>query len=345
RDWREQSRAFQDLAGYSGGGLFVRFNDRTEQFAAARVTSSFFRTLGVQPMLGRGFEPADESSQATTVVLSHRVWQSRFGGDPSIVGKQIPTDSGSATVAGVMPSQFTFPSYAEMWTSMGCCGEMTRRGVRYWQIVGRLRAGYSIDAAQAEMQSIARRLEELYPRDDRGWSAQVISLDKALVRDVREALWILMGAVAFVIAIACASVAGLVLARSVSRRREVMTRLALGAHRWRIVRQLFVEGALISLLGTVAGVLLARWGVGAFFELLPDTAFTSLNGFRSRVNVDTTVLLFTAAISILTAVVLTLTPVWDSFKAGLVESIRIAGPRTQTRREHRLYRVLVMAQF
>src|SRR5215471_8073010 len=345
RDWREQSRAFEGLAAYSGGGVFVRFNDRTEQFRSARVTSSFFKTLGVQPMLGRGFEPADELSPATNVVLSHRVWQSRFNGDPSIVGKQIPTDSGSATVAGVMPPQFAFPSYAEMWESMGCCGEMTRRATRYWQTVGRLRTGYSIEAAQAEMQSIARRLEDLYPKDNRGWSVQVMPFEKAMVRDVREALWILMGAVAFVIAIACANVAGLVLARSVSRRREVMTRLALGAHRWRIVRQLFVEGLLISMLGTVAGLLVAMWGIGAFFELLPDTALTSLNRFRDGVHLDGTVLLFTAAISILTAVVLTVTPVWDSFKEGLVESIRTAGARTRTRREHRLYRVLVMAQF
>jgi len=345
RDWREQSRAFEGLAAYSGSGVFVRFNDRTEQFSAARVTANFFQTLGVQPMLGRGFEPADELSQTTNVVLSHRVWQSRFNGDPSIVGKQIPTDSGSVTVAGVMPPQFAFPSYAEMWQSMGCCREMRYRATRYWQTVGRLRTGYSIEAAQAEMQSIARRLEDLYPKDNRGWSVQVMPFEKAMVRDVREALWILMGAVAFVIAIACANVGGLVLARSVSRRREVMTRLALGAHRWRIVRQLFVEGLLISLLGTVAGLLVAIWGIGAFFKLLPDTALTSLNRFRDGVHLDGTVLLFTAGISILTAVVLTVTPVWDSFKAALVESIRTAGAATRTRREHRLYRVLVMAQF
>ena len=345
RDWREQARAFEGLAAYSGSGLFLRFNDRTEQLTAARVTSGFFKTMGVQPMLGRGFEPADESSPATSVVLSYGVWQSRFGGDQAIVGRQIPTDSGSTTVIGVMPPQFRFPSYAQVWTSMGCCREMMFRSTRYWQTVGRLRAGYSIEAAQAEMQSIARRLEERYPKDNRGWSVQVIAFDKAMVRDVREALWVLMGAVAFVIAIACANVAGLVLARSVSRRREVMTRLALGAHRWRIVRQLFVEGLLISLLGTVAGLLVARWGVGAFFALLPNTALTTLNGFREGVNLDGTVLLFAVAISILTAVVLTLTPVWDSFKAGLVDSIRATGPRTQTRREHRLYRALVMTQF
>ena len=345
RDWREQSRTLEDLAAYSGSGLFVRFNDRMEQLRAARVTSSFFKTLGVQPVLGRGFEPADDLSQTTTVVLSHRVWLGRFGGDPSIVGRQIPMDSGSAMVAGVMPPQFTFPSYAEVWTSMGCCRENTMRATRYWQTVGRLRAGQSIEAAQADMQSVAKRLEELYPKDDRGWSIQVMPFDKAMVRDVREALWILMGAVAFVIVIACANVAGLILARSVSRRREVMTRLALGAHRWRIVRQLFVEGLLISLSGTVAGLLIAKWGIGAFFELLPNSALTSLNGFREGVNLDSTVLLFTVAISMLTAIVLTLTPVWDSFKAGLVESFRTAGPRTHTRREHRVYRILVMAQF
>jgi predicted permease len=345
RDWREQSRAFENLAAYSGGELFIRLDDRMESLPGARVTSSFFKTFDVQPMLGRGFEPDDELNPPSTIVLSHRLWQSRFGGDPSIVGKQIPTDSGSVTVVGVMPPQFTFPNSADVWMPMGCCGEMTRRATRYWQTVGRLRAGQSIEAAQAEMHSIARRLEALYPKDSRGWSVQVMPFEKAMVRDVREALWILMGAVAFVIVIACANVAGLVLARSVSRRREVMTRLALGAHRWRIVRQLFVEGLLISLFGTVAGLLLARWGIGAFFDVLPNTAFTSLNRFRERVTLDSTVLLFTVAISMFTAVVLTLTPVWDSLKAGLIESIRATGPGTQTRREHRLYRLLVMGQF
>lgn len=345
RDWREQSRTLENLAAYTGGGLFLRFGDRTEQITASRVTANFFETLGVQPMLGHGFEPADDLSQTQNIVLSHQLWQNRFGADPGIVGKQIQTASGSLTVAGVMPPEFKFPSSAELWTPIGCCGEISRRAVRYWQTVGRLRAGQSVEAAQAEMQSIARRLEELYPKDNRGWSVQVIPLTKAVVQDVREALWILMGAVAFVIVIACANVAGLILARSVSRRREVITRLALGATRWRIVRQLFVEGLLISLFGAVAGLLVARWSIGALFQLLPETAFTSLNRFREGVNLDGTVLLFTVAISMLTAVVLTLTPVWDSLKAGLVESFRTAGLKTQTRREHRLYRVLVMGQF
>src|SRR4026207_840565 len=267
------------------------------------------------------------------------MWQSRFGGDRSIIGKQIPTGSGSVMVVGVMPAQFTFPNFADLWIPMGGFGEMTRRATRYWQAVGSLRAGQSVEAAEAEMQSIASRLEELYPKDNRGWSAQVMPFEKAVVRDVSEALWILMGAVAFVIVIACANVAGLILARSVSRKREIVTRLALGANRWRIVRQLFVEGLMISLFGTLAGLLVARWGIGAFFEVLPNTALTSLNLFRERVSLDSTVLLFTVATSMLTAVVFTLTPAWDSLKLGLREAIRTAGPRTSTRREHRLYRL------
>ena len=345
RDWRAQSRALESLAAYSGGRLVIRLDDRTEQLTTARVTWNFFKTLGVQPMFGRGFELEDESSETPGIVLSHRLWQTRFGGDLSIIGKQIPVGSGSVIVAGVMPPQVTFPAFADLWIPMGGFGEMTRRATRYWQTVGRLRDGQSVDAAQAEMQSIAGRLEVLYPKDNRGWSAQVMPFEKAVVRDVSEALWILMGAVTFVIVIACANVAGLILARSVARRREVMTRLALGANRWRIVRQLFVEGLLISLFGTIAGLLVAGWGIGAFFEVLPNTALTSLNRFRERVSLDGTVLLFTVGISMLTAVVLTLTPAWDSLRAGLRETMRTTGPRTQTRREHRLYRLLVMGQF
>jgi predicted permease len=343
RDWREQSSTIERLTAYSGSGLSVWLGERPENVLSARVTANFFETLGVAPLLGRGFQPEDEVTATATVVLSHRFWQSRLGGDPAIVGTSLRTAAGPVTVVGVMPPAFEFPDYADLWTPMGP-GEMHRRAVRYWQTVGRLRSGSSLEAAQTEMEALAARLGELYPNDNQGWSAQVMPLDRALVQDVRQALWILMGAVGFVIVIGCANVAGLTLARSTARRREVAVRLALGATRGRLVRQLFAEGLLLAALGAAAGLLIARWGVGAFFGLLPQTSWTSLVGFRDRVDLDGTVLLFAVLVTTATAIVLTLAPVWDAWRLGLTESVRTGASRTDTRSEHRAYKTLVAAQ-
>jgi putative ABC transport system permease protein len=346
RDWREQATSFERLAAYVGGDISFWLGERPESVNAPRVTWDFFETLGVPPLLGRGFEQAVESTPTnnTSVVLSHGLWLSRFGGDRNIVGRQVKTATGSATVVGVMPSTFRFPANAEAWVPIGCCGEIDRRGTRYWRTVGRLREGQSIPASQAEIESISEKLAELYPMEDRNWSARIIRFDQALVRDVQQALWILMGAVAFVIVIACANIAGLMLVRSAARRREIGVRFALGANRWRLVQQLFIEASLVSMTGAVAGLLLAKWGNVAFFGLLPRTSWTPLARFREGVQLDASVLLFTALLSVLTAVVLTIVPVWNSLNRTLLDCIRAGAKRIQTRREHRLYKLLVVGQ-
>jgi predicted permease len=345
RDWREQSTSYTNLAAYSGDQVSLWISERPETIPAARVTWSFFETLGVTPFLGKGFEIADEQHPTSNLVLSYRLWQSRFGSDPTVIGKQVRTGAGSATIIGVMPANFRFPDTADAWVPMGCCGEMTRRATRYWRTVARLHDGISLAAAQSEMQSIAGRLAELYPKDNKNWSVQILPFDRALVRDVDLALWILMGAVGFVIVIACANVAGLTLVRSASRRRELAVRLAVGANRWRLMRQLLVEGLLISAFGAAAGLLVAKWSIGAFFYLLPGTALTSLNRFREAVRLDSQVLLFAALISVLTALIITLAPAFNSLKLALANSVRTGGNKTQTRGEHRLYKLLVVSQF
>jgi hypothetical protein len=192
RDWREQATSFERLAAYAGGGGDISFwlEERPESINAARVTWDFFETMGIAPLLGRGFEQSVElvPANSTSVVLSHRLWLSRFGGDRNIVGRQIKTPTGAATVVGVMPPAFRFPPNAEVWVPIGCCGEIDRRATRYWRTVGRLRDGVSIPAAQAEIETIAERLAELYPRENRNWSARIIPFDHALVRDVQQAL-------------------------------------------------------------------------------------------------------------------------------------------------------------
>jgi putative ABC transport system permease protein len=345
RDWREESRSFENLAAFSGDGISFWLSERPETIPSSRVTWNFFETLGVRPLLGKGFEVTDEQNPTESLVLSHRLWQTRFGGDPAVIGTQVRTDRGSLTIVGIAPPQFRFPENAEAWTVMGCCGEMTRRATRYWRTVARLRDGISLQAAQSEVRSVASRLAELYPKDNKNWTVQILPFDQSLVRDINRALWILMGAAGFVIVIACANVAGLTLVRSASRRREIGVRLALGANRWRVMRQLFIEGLLLSVFGTAIGLLLARWGVGAFFNLLPRTTLTRLMRFREMVQLDSRVLLFAVAVSTLTAIILTLTPAWDSLKLALAESVRSGGNKTQTRGEHRIYKLLVIAQF
>jgi putative ABC transport system permease protein len=344
QDWRKESRSFENLAAYSGNGLSLWIDDKPETIAAARVTSNFFDTFGVPPFLGRGFESTDDLNSSGSLVLNHRLWQTRFGGDPAVIGKQVRMDGGSATIIGVMPPDFRFPDAAEAWNLMGG-GEYGFRSTRYWQVVGRLRDGVSLEAAQAEMQSITGRLAELYSKDDKNWSVQTLPLNRALVRDVSRALWILMGAVGFVIVITCANVAGLTLVRSMSRGREVAVRLALGASGLRLARQLLVEGLLISFFGAVTGLLLAKWSVAGLFSLLPRTAWTPLMRFREVVQLDSRVLLFAVLVSAFTALILTLAPALGSLKRGLAQSVRLGLQSMQTYAEHRLYKFLVVGQF
>jgi len=348
RDWRAQTSTLEQLAAYSAADVLpLAPGGRLEPISMARVTWNFFRTFGVRPLIGTGFDESDETGDTaglTDVVLSHRIWQTRFGGDPAIVGTRFRTAIGSAIVVGVMPPDFRFPQYAEVWTPMGCCGEMERR-VRYWRVVGRLRSGQTAQAGQDDLAAIADRLAEAYPKENRNWSVEVMPLTDAIVGNVRRPLWLLMGAVAFIVVIGCANVAGLVLVRSTVRRRELAVRMALGASRARLVRQLLTEGLLVSMAGTVGGVLVAKWGIVAFFTLLPDTTWTPLMQFRDDVQWNGAVMGFALGLSIVTTVVLTLAPVADSLTSALAQSIRAAQVASRNRRDTRAYRLLVGGQF
>jgi len=328
-DWQEQSRTFEHLAMYSGGGIRLKESERIEVISGARVTVNFFATFGVQPMFGRAFENEEGFVNGPRVViLSHRLWQQRYGGDPRIVGRTLKTDDGAVTVIGVMAPDFKFPSYAQVWTPIARdSGEMKSRASRYCQAIGRIRQGETIESTQAEMKAIAARLATSHPKDNQGRTVQLTNWRESLSQDSRKALLVLMGAVGFVLLIACANVANLLLSRAAARRREMAVRLALGATRVKVLRQLLTESLLLSLVGGALGLLLAFWGVEALTGLLPklNFSFQSLSELRDEIRVDRVALLFTLTVSILTGLVFGLAPGWQAAKTDVSEALKEGG--------------------
>jgi putative ABC transport system permease protein len=342
-DWKSQSRSFEGFAAYSGWPITLLEADRPEVVPAERVTDEFFKTLRVQPLLGRVFRPEEFKDGGNVMILSHRLWQRRFGGDPGIVGKTLAVEQSRVTVVGVMPPDFKLPATAEAWVPVAQdSGEMRLRASRYFQAVARLKPGVTREQAEAEMRTIAARLEAQYPDSNAHWSVRLTSLRETLVGDVRPALLILFGAVSLVLLIACGNVSHLLLARATTRQRELMIRSALGASRWRIIRQLITESLLLSLIGGVLGVVLAQWCVGAIVWLVPkDLRFPRIEEAR----VDLAVLGFTFAVSLLISVILGVLTGLRTSRPDLSESLK-EGARGATAdgRRRRLRGALVVGE-
>ena len=309
-DWEKQSDVFDGMTIYDYHGFTITGSGKPQQIDVAAVSSGFFSTMGVQPMLGRAFLPEeDQPGRSKVVILSYRLWQEHFGSNADIVGHSISLDGQSYLVAGVMPTSFRFPDFAQMWTPMAWTDkERTVRGEHHYLVVARLKPGVDVPQAQAEMNTISARLEQQYPVDDKGWGAKVIPLRDDLVSDVRPALLVLLGAVAFVLLIACVNVANLALAKTYSRQKEIAIRTALGASWKRILRQLLTETILLALVGGALGLALAHFGIRMIVAFLADR-LPHLTDFT----LDARVLAFTAAISVLSGIV-----------AGVLPAVRLA---------------------
>lgn len=311
-DWQSQNDVFDQMAILSYRGFTLTGDGMPEQLDAAAVSSTFFQLMGVEPLYGRTLLPEeDQPGKADVVVLSYRFWREHFGSNLDVVGHNINLDGQNFLVAGVMPRNFRSPDFAQLWTPMAWTDkERAVRGEHHYIVTARLKPGIDLQQAQAEMNTISSRLEQQYPEDDKGWGAVVRPLHADMVGDVRPALLLLLGSVAFVLLIACVNVANLTLAKTFSRQKEIAIRTAMGASAGRVLRQILVESVLLAVLGGAVGLIYAHFGVQLILAFLADKVPQTVD-----VGLNLTVLFFTLAVSVLTGIL-----------AGVLPGLRLSRP-------------------
>ncbi len=342
-DWKAQNQTFEDMAALDFRGFNLTGDGEPEKLNAFGVTSNFFPLLGVKPALGRNFLPAEDQPGANKVaIISHRLWQNRFGGDREILNREILLNDEKVRVVGVMPPGFQFyQNYISLWVpSAFTSSELANRGNHFLTVVGRLKPGVTIAQADADIKSIMQRIAQAYPNDAQGLGSVVVSLREELTGNVQQSLMILLAAVGFVLLIACANIASLMLARAATRTREIAVRSALGAGRGRIVRQLLTESLLLAIFGGVLGMLLALWSFEFLRQLIPP----AMTG-QTALQLDARVLLFTLVASVVSGVLFGLAPALQASRLDLNEALKEGGGRSGTGSgQRRLRNVLVMGE-
>src|SRR5712692_9122684 len=329
RDWVDQNHTFEQISAYTFTNLNLSGTGEPARLGAVRSSANLFSLVGAAPLLGRTFLPEEDKQGANRVViLGHALWQSRFGSDRGIVGKSLTLNNQSYTVVGVMSSKFQFPvgfgymgkvlnEPIDLYVPIAATSKEAGRGNYSFFAIGRLKPGVPIDQARAEMTTIERRLEQQYPDGNTGIGISLVPTQEQTVKEIRPALLVLLGAVAFLLLIACANIANLLLARAASRKKEIAIRTALGASRLRVLRLLLTESLMLSLAGGCLGLLLAAWGTAALMALAPDN-IPRIN----EVGVDVRVFGFTLAVSLVTGIVFGLVPALHAAKPDLNEALK-----------------------
>jgi len=329
RDWQQQAQTMSGIAAYAFNRFHVTGAEGTDETRGVFTTTNFFDVLGVQPALGRSLQPADERDHV--LLLSDELWQRRYHGDRNIIGRTINLNAESFTIIGVMPPSFRFPTPdIELWSSLALLHSISKpgsgsdwinsRSQHAYRVVGRLRDGVSMEQGQAEMSTIAERLAQTYPDSEAGLGVVIVPLREQVIGEYRRPLIVLLAAVGFILLIACANVANLMMTRMAARDREIAIRRALGAGHWRMVRQMLTESVLLGTIGGLAGLLLATWGVRVLLAFVPKE-IPRLEG----VGIDRGALLFAGAISLGTGMLVGLAPAWRARKPDLTQPLREGG--------------------
>ena len=340
-DWRTMNSTFQSMAAFwPTTGTLTEADGNPTRARVVYTTEDFFRVMGAAPYAGRTFGPDDGPGSTQVVILSHGFWQRRFGGDATIVGQAITIDGGPFEVIGILRAEHTFPVDADLWVNMTWGMQIQSRLARWMSAVGRLSDEHGLDAARADVVAIAARLAQENPNTNRGWTVTMEKLHDEMVGDTRTALLILLGATGFILLIACANVANLLLSRSEVRAKEIAVRVAFGAGRGRLIRQLVTESLVLAGAGALLGLAVAQIGVKVLLGLAPVTLPRG-----DTIALDGTVLSIMAGVSLLTGILFGLAPIVRLLRSDLQSTMRDGSRTTATANKRSVQNAFVVVQF